>query len=110
MSKKTELVLDKYYSIDLELVDNGVIVTSWDHTNDDIELEGKAVAQDHPIHKGAVLRLLCGHSEADQLTGTVSDGNAHLLVVSLGIAVLVHSKIDGVTDRADGIGKGAVQI
>ena len=47
MSKKTELVLDKYYSIDLELVDNGVIVTSWDHTNDDIELEGKAVAQDN---------------------------------------------------------------
>ena len=46
MSKKTELVLDKYYSIDLELVDNGVIITSWDHTKSDIELEGKAVAQD----------------------------------------------------------------
>lgn len=46
MSKKTELVLNKYYSIDLELVDNGVIITSWDHTNDDMELEGKAVAQD----------------------------------------------------------------
>jgi hypothetical protein len=46
MSKKTELVLDKYYSIDLELVDNGVIITSWDHTNGDMELEGKSVAQD----------------------------------------------------------------
>ena len=46
MSKKTELVLDKYYSIDLELVDNGVIITSWDHTESDIEIEGKAVAQD----------------------------------------------------------------
>ena len=46
MSKKTELVLDKYYSIDLELVDNGVIITSWDRTNENMELEGKAVAQD----------------------------------------------------------------
>lgn len=46
MSKKTELVLDKYYSIDLELVDNGVIITSWDHTESDVEIEGKAVAQD----------------------------------------------------------------
>lgn len=43
MSKKT---LDKYYSIDLELVDNGVIITSWDHTNENMELEGKIVAQD----------------------------------------------------------------
>lgn len=46
MSKKRELVLDKYYSIALELVDNGVIITSWDHTNEDMELEGKEVAQD----------------------------------------------------------------
>lgn len=46
MSKKTELVLDKYYSIDLELVDNGIIITDWDHTNEDMEMEGKAVAQD----------------------------------------------------------------
>jgi hypothetical protein len=46
MSKKTELVLDKYYSIDLELVDNGIIITAWDHTNGDMELEGKIVAQD----------------------------------------------------------------
>lgn len=43
MSKKT---LDKYYSIDLELVDNGVIITDWDHTNENMEMEGKAVAQD----------------------------------------------------------------
>lgn len=43
MSKKT---LNKYYSIDLELVDNGVIITSWDHTNENMELVGKTVAQD----------------------------------------------------------------
>ena len=46
MSKKTELVLNNYYSIDLELVDNGVIITSWDHTESEAEIEGKAVAQD----------------------------------------------------------------
>jgi hypothetical protein len=46
MSKETELVLDKYYSIDLELVDNGVIVTSYDHSNEDTELESRVVMQD----------------------------------------------------------------
>lgn len=51
MSKKTELVLDKYYSLDLELVDNGAIITSWDHTNDVMEMEGKIVAQDPNVAK-----------------------------------------------------------
>ena len=70
MSKKTELVLDKYYSIDLELVDNGVIITSWDHTNGDMELEGKIVAQDPNAAKelGEQILSILDHACLGQMT------------------------------------------
>ena len=70
MSKKTELVLDKYYSIDLELVDNGVIITSWDHTNGDMELEGKIVAQDSNTVKelGEYILDILDHECLGQMT------------------------------------------
>ena len=70
MSKKTELVLDKYYSIDLELVDNEVIITSWDHTNGDMELEGKIVAQDSNTVKelGEYILDILDHACLGQMT------------------------------------------
>ena len=70
MSKKTELVLGKYYSIDLELVDNGVIITSWDHTEEDMELEGKIVAQDPNTAKelGEYILEILDHACIGQMT------------------------------------------
>lgn len=67
MSKKT---LDKYYSIDLELVDNGVIITSWDHTEESMELEAKTVAQDPNTAKelGEEILSILDHACLGQMT------------------------------------------
>lgn len=67
MSKKT---LDKYCSIDLELVDNGVIITSWNHDDEGMELEGKIVAQDSNTVKelGEYILDILDHECMGQMT------------------------------------------